>query len=63
MIIELTNEEVEAIENAWKIVRNKICGDSGTLEEIKKVNDKLHITLAGLRTLMNKTKNNKINEK
>ena len=52
--IFVTEEEIGAIQNAWKLVRNKITG--GTNEENKKLEQDLDYTLSGLRTLKNKMK-------
>ncbi len=56
MKFEITKEEQIAIQNAWKIVRNEICG--GTYEENKHLKQNLFNILNGLRSLMDKTKNN-----
>jgi hypothetical protein len=55
MNIEITKEEITAIENAWKLVRNKITG--GTNEENKFLENNIDNILKGLRILMDKTKN------
>jgi hypothetical protein len=55
MKIDITQKEIDAIQNAWKLVRNEMTG--GTNEEGMQLRIKMESILDGLRSLMDKTKN------